>query len=511
MLRRYGGMCLGCRGWRRLNPGTGPCRVCGRELSLRDGACRLCFKQAQFLRRPHYALALEEANRRGQQLYFADMERRVRLMTPGPVRRRSEPPAMPSPLLLPVKHRQLVLFPPHGRDLRRGQQHGFPEADAPEVAAALKAAAADYARRHGLEYFTAQGLDRGLRILLALQDTPGAPFRASDVMLLRDLHLPARPLLKLLSQIDMLKDDRIPPVVPWFREVTADFPEPMAGELNTWFDLMLAGSTTAPRMKARSPRWIRRMVRTALPALRAWADQGKDDLRSITRDDVLDVLPDSGTPRANMLQGLRHILRPLKHRRVIFTDPTTRIICGMPTATIPLPVEVTDLRPLLQDRAAPRAALAALVIFHALTSGELRTVLATNLRDGRLFLPNRMVLLAEPVRDRLAAYLDYRNRRWPRTANPHLFLSQSTACGLEPVSNVWINDLLGMSARRLREDRLLHEAEASGGDPRRICDLFGLSVGAALRYTATVDQTGIVEYNLCNASPPARPRMGDIG
>ncbi|MES4907820.1 MULTISPECIES: hypothetical protein [unclassified Streptomyces] len=146
-----------------------------------------------------------------------------------------------------MKHRQLVLSPPHGRDLRRGQQHGFPEADAPEAAAALQAAADDYARRHGLEYFTAQGLDRSLRILLALQDTPGAPFQASDVLLLRDLHLPARPLLKLLSQIDMLDDDRIPPVVPWFRELTADFPEQMAAELKTWFELMLAGSTTAPR------------------------------------------------------------------------------------------------------------------------------------------------------------------------------------------------------------------------------------------------------------------------
>ncbi|MEU1690010.1 hypothetical protein ABZ590_00035 [Streptomyces hirsutus] len=76
---------------------------------------------------------------------------------------------------------------------------------------------------------------------------------------------------------------------------------------------------------------------------------------------------------------------------------------------------------------------------------------------------------------------------------------------MEPVSNVWINDALGMPARRFREDRLLHEVEATGGDPRRICDLFGLAVGAALRYTATVDQSGLVEYNLRNAEP--KPRM----
>jgi hypothetical protein len=152
-----------------------------------------------------------------------------------------------------------------------------------------------------------------------------------------------------------------------------------------------------------------------------------------------------------------------------------------------------------------------MVIFRALTSGELRTALTTDLRDGRLFLPSRTVLLADPVRDRLAAYLDYRNSRWPRTANPHLFLSQTTACGVEPVSHVWINDALGIPARRLREDRLLHEAEATGGALRRICDLFGLTVGAALRYTATVDQAGLVEYNLRNAGPRPKARVDDNG
>ncbi|MBT2511952.1 hypothetical protein J7I98_40685 [Streptomyces sp. ISL-98] len=82
---------------------------------------------------------------------------------------------------------------------------------------------------------------------------------------------------------------------------------------------------------------------------------------------------------------------------------------------------------------------------------------------------------------------------------------------MEPVSHVWINDVLGIPARRLREDRLLHGAEATGGDPRRICDLFGLTVGAALRYTATVDQAGLVEYNLRNAGPRPRSRTDDAG
>ncbi|WP_425246384.1 hypothetical protein [Streptomyces sp. NEAU-NA10] len=239
-------------------------------------------------------------------------------------RRRTEPAPQPPPPLRPAEHQQLVMFPPPGRDLRRGQERGFPEVDAPEVAAALKAAVDDYAQRHGLGYHTAWGLDRGLRVLLSIQETPGARFRASDVLLLSDLLLPVRPLLKLLAQLDMLDDDPTPGVVTWFRERTVGLPEPMLGELTTWFELKLSGSTTAPRVKARPPRWIQRMVTHALPALRTWADQGKDSLRSVTRADVLAVLPDSGTPRVDMLQGLRHILRLLKNRRIIFTDPTAR-------------------------------------------------------------------------------------------------------------------------------------------------------------------------------------------
>lgn len=93
-----------------------------------------------------------------------------------------------------------------------------------------------------------------------------------------------------------------------------------------------------------------------------------------------------------------------------------------------------------------------------------------------------------------------------RTANSHLFVPQTTGCGVEPVSHVWINDVLGTPTSRLREDRLLYEAEVTGGDPRRICDLFGLSVGAALRYTGTVDRPGPIEHSLRNAEASPRPK-----
>lgn len=510
MLRGSGGLCLACRGWRRTYPGPRPCRVCGRERCLRDRACRLCWRQARLLRHPKRALELEAANQHGQQLFLADMERRLQVMqkygAPQPAFSTDPPPP-----LVPVRYRQLVLFPPHERDLRRGQHHGFPDVDSPGIAAALETAANDYARRHGLKKGTAFGLSRGLRILLALQDTPGTCFRATDVVPLSTLHLPVKPILKLLAEVGMLDDDRTPRIVTWFREQIASLPEPMTSELTSWFELVLNGSPSAPRVKARPHQWIHKKVYEALPALRAWAADGKESLRSVTHADVLAVLPGGGTPRVAILQGLRHILRVLKRRGVIFTDPTTRISGGSTSPTVPLPVQVADLRETLKDEAVPKAALASLIIFHALTSKDLQTMLTTDLRDGRLFLPDRTVLLANEVRTRLTRYWEYRTDRWPRTANPHLFISQTTACGTNRVSHVWINDTLGMPARRLREDRLLHEAEATGGDPRRICDLFGLSVGAALRYTSTVDQPGIVEYRLRTSGPRPSPRADNAG
>jgi hypothetical protein len=45
------------------------------------------------------------------------------------------------------------------------------------------------------------------------------------------------------------------------------------------------------------------------------------------------------------------------------------------------------------------------------------------------------------------------------------------------------------TAQSLREDRILDEVRATGGDVRRICELFDLNVGTALRYIAVLDHT----------------------
>lgn len=39
----------------------------------------------------------------------------------------------------------------------------------------------------------------------------------------------------------------------------------------------------------------------------------------------------------------------------------------------------------------------------------------------------------------------------------------------------------------IRQDRILDEAQATGGDVRRVCDLFGLSIASTYRYPTTMN------------------------
>ena len=109
-------------------------------------------------------------------------------------------------------------------------------------------------------------------------------------------------------------------------------------------------------------------------------------------------------------------------------------------------------------------------------------------RDGRLHVDGRVIILAEPVRERLHAYLDLRQQRWPEAANAHLFLTKHTGRRTEECSKRWIWLTIGpdLSIAAIREDRILDEARATGGDVRRLADLFGLSIQAGSRYTNVI-------------------------
>jgi hypothetical protein len=160
-----------------------------------------------------------------------------------------------------------------------------------------------------------------------------------------------------------------------------------------------------------------------------WAAAGHQSLREITRDHVIAALPASGTPRAKLGRALQSIFATLRSRKVIFTNPLTRIHIGSFERRIPLPADPGKLAAALNSADPSTAAVAALMIFHGLRPAELRDLQLTGIRDGRCYLADRVVLLAGPVRTRLAAYLDYRYRRWPASINP---TSSSTASAPRP-------------------------------------------------------------------------------
>ena len=479
-------LCKGCEDW-RAHHREGDCAGCGRRLPVdRASACRLCAKQrTRTLRLEGPSVTLAAANRDGQQLFLADMFRVGR----GPnakAFRRPAAAAAPVAEIRPVAYRQLVLLE-WPRDLEAGARHGFPPPPDSQLAQALHALAGEHAGRHGWSLSTTEPVRRGIRVLLATQDTVGAPIRESEVMPLSRIGISARSVLDVLEAAGMLERDRQPAIVGWFSAQIAEFPTDVQRELRVWFDVMRNGSSSPPRRRPRSDNTTASQLRFVVPALRVWAADHAS-LREISRDDVLAVLPPSGRARAAMLHALRSLFRVLKGRQLVFVNPTARL--SVPTLDKPAPaaVDLTVVRGLLDSDDPARAALAALLAFHAVRVGQLCRLNLTDLRDGRLHIGDQTILLASAVRERLTAYLDYRARRWPNTANPHLFVNDQGHTRTRAVSPWWIRQRLGISGQAIRQDRILHEAYASQGDARRVCDLFGLSIAGAYRYTASVDQ-----------------------
>lgn len=432
-----------------------------------------------------------EANRHGQQLFFADMWRREGPgQVKGPYVKKTVPPDMSLLHPQPCERLALLDLP---RDLKAGLRRGFPPPPDPAREAAWHQFVREHATRHGWSRTCTDKAQRAIRILLGIQDTPGAAIRASEVLPLSSIHYPVRPVLDILAAAGMLADDRVPPAVRWFQVQIASLPADMRQELQVWFDIARNGSDTPPRFLPRSDSTVTNQLRFALPAIQGWARE-HGSLREIGRDDVLAVLPPGGSERSSVLQGLRSIFRVLKARKLTFVNPTARISIPTPDKQVPAAIDLSELREILESDDPTRAALAALLAFHAVRVWQLVQLHVTDARDGRLYLPSHVVPLAEPVRQRVSAYLDHRQRSWPNTANPHLFIHHRNANTTRPSTPWWIRKKLGMTAQSIRQDRILDEAHATGGDVRRLCDLFGLSIAGAYRYTISVDHPRIADF-----------------
>jgi hypothetical protein len=494
--------CWQCRWW-NTHYRFGICTICDRETRLSElRVCRLCWDNARQLtpagRTPELSL-----NRLGQQLWFANFpgqnlrpNQHLRdVARHRPVHRSgANKPPIPPLSSIPIGQRfspddweQLALF------------HLDPDPDAVRRRAALERDSGplrycddvirDHARVHGWTRKQIADVRRTTRLAYAATDNPTGKIKASDVLKLPaiDPFTNATATIDVLAVAGLLHDDRATGPERYFTQQTTGLPAGLTAQLRIWFDIMINGSTSPPRRRARDPETVILHIRGIIPVLLVWLAAGHETLAEITTKDVLAVLPDHPPRRHLIEQGLRSLFEVLKGRKQVFVDPMRQVPYTNTNNTIPLPLDTATIRANLTSNDPPTALAASLLAFHALTSRQLCTLKLTDIIDGRLTLGTRIFPLATPVLPRLSVWLDHRNTIWPATANPHLFISYKSAHRTTPVNVAYFLRRLNIGAQQLREDRILDEVNATGGDVRIICELFGLSVGGAMRYTTTIE------------------------
>lgn len=485
-------LCWPCQNWRAKYSTVDACVACGTVVTLNTaGVCRLCRVEARQRRRPHERLDLVSANRDGAQLFLAGLHKKA--TRPRPI---GQPPpaspARPERPPRPVAHRQLVLFT-MAHDLSRGRGIVGAPRD-PVLARILDDAVTAFADANDWDGRLTTKVRSGVRLLLGMQDTPGAAIAHSELAVLGQAFIPQRSVAAVLDAAGMLVDDHTPALNRWFTQETTGLPAAMIEELGVWLEIMRDGSSRPPRRRPRSPNSIHTYLWATLPAIRDWAAQRHESLRTITRTDVLAGRPDEPARRKLYGQGMRSIFGILKSRKLIFANPATQLDHHPTDAPItPSAVDLDAVRSALNSPDPARAALIALIVFHGLRSHQLRHLRLTDIRDRHLHLDRRAIPLAEPVRRRLGVWLDHRAQRWPDSTNPHLFTHFRSARRDTPVGTRWVFLTLGLpgGARALRADRILHEALASSGDTRQLCDMFGLSIQQATRYTDTIAEPAL--------------------
>lgn len=492
------GVCLACYNFAaaRFRQHVGICAACRREVRLKKGYCRLCWCRARRDRaviatdaRSNVVLAPYLAQVRGQQLFLADLYRPHARPRTVPRRRstKGRPPKPPPRIAARpgVEGVQLLLFTdlprtyrPGSVDLRSGAAP-----DNPWLHWALHLAHTA-AETRGFDPTVRRALNRNLVMLLASHHE-GDVVRVSDFHHLIRLRSGALThVMDVLSTMGVLLDDRPAVFDTWIESKIDVLPSPIAGQVQRWSHVLRHGG---PRRRPRHADTAIAYARVAVAALTIWS-QAHDHLREITRDDILTYLDTlHGEPRCTALTALRSLFSWAKRDGVIFRNPVAGIRLGKRARTIWQPLTEDEITRTIRAATTPQAKLCVvLAAVHAARPGQVRALQLddVDLGNRRIIIAGRSRPLDELTHRILLEWLDHRRNRWPHTANPHLLISKESALHRGPVSATWILDLRGQPAtlERLRIDRQLEEALASGGDPLRVASVFGVSQATAIRY-----------------------------
>ena len=521
------GVCLACYNFAaRYRGDAGGCAACGRRLPLRDRYCRLCWCQARYDRagaaadaRSAVVLAPWLARVRHHQLFFAGMDSRRAAPRPMP-RRRGEkgrplkppPPAAARPGTGGI---QLALFADvpardYGQvrfDLRRG-----PAPDSPWLAWALHLAhVAGEAR--GWQPVTLRGMQRVLVTLLAGHNDGETVALSAVHAVARQHSVSSRHVTEILGAMEIVTEDRPDLFSSWLDARLAGLAAGIARETGHWAVTLHDGG---PRTPARSPHTARAYLRAVLPALTGWSAT-YDHLREVTRDDVLGHIGTLyGHERHQAVSALRSLFTWAKKTGVVFRNPATRISTGKREHAIWQPLTGGQLADAAAAAAAPQARLClVLAAVHAARPGAIRALQLddADLASGRLRMAGTDRPMGELTAKVVREWLEYRQHRWPHTANPHLLVSKESALHHGPVSTAYLTSLRGLPAtlERLRIDCQLAEAIATGFDPLHLAEVFGISEHTAIRYAVNARQLlGTPHQAATPGSPATSARRGRI-
>ncbi|MFJ8856439.1 hypothetical protein [Streptomyces sp. NPDC102437] len=211
----------------------------------------------------------------------------------------------------------------------------------------------------------------------------------------------------------------------------------------------------------------------------------------MTKTDVTTAVTAVKGPRAHeRAVALRSLFRALKHAKLVFADPT-RGLHVTRRELLPATLAPDRLAGLLDASTNPANRLVlALTALHATNGPDLRDLTLSDVLLARRQLLIRrphgrhVVHLDDTTNALLHAWLRHRHRRWPRTANPYLLITQQTASTTDPVCTDYIYKRFtptGVTMRAVRADRILDEARETE-DPVHLVRVFGISVTTAMKY-----------------------------
>ncbi|MDP8961945.1 MAG: hypothetical protein M3N32_10065 [Actinomycetota bacterium] len=352
----------------------------------------------------------------------------------------------------------------------------------------------------------ARYVDRALVILLS-GHSDGDAIRFTELFpVLRRYGLSVERTIEVLDHLGLFHDDRVPAFESWLTRKLADLAPGIRRDIEDWLRTLRDGG---PRTRPRSLHTVWAYLNQVRPVLVEWSAR-YDHLRQVTRDDVLAAAERlHGSTRRHTLSVLRSLFRHCKKTGTVFRDPAARIRVGRHDYNLILPLPPEQIAEAVDAAATPAARLAlALAAVHAARPKAIRELQLddVDLGNRRLIIAGQLRPLDDLTRHVLLAWLIYRRRRWPNTANPHLILSQQSAMETGPVSRPWMTDAfrgLAATLERLRVDRQLDEALARGPDPLHLAAVFGLDDKTTIRYAQAARQllTSTAEQDPASDSP----------